>query len=93
MPDVTPRLISTRQLCKYLGCSKSHFYASILPTLRIKPVILPGVTRWDIKDVDAYIASRKAETAEDINRLMDARRGPRPRRGSNGRSANETETA
>jgi hypothetical protein len=29
-----PRFISIRDACRYLGCSRSHFYVALLPKVR-----------------------------------------------------------
>jgi len=29
-----PRFISIREACDYLGCSRSHFYAALLPKVK-----------------------------------------------------------
>jgi hypothetical protein len=29
-----PRFISIRNACEYLGCSRSHFYAALLPKVK-----------------------------------------------------------
>jgi predicted DNA-binding transcriptional regulator AlpA len=35
---VRPRFVSIREACHYLGCSRSHFYAELLP--KVKTVTL-----------------------------------------------------
>jgi excisionase family DNA binding protein len=31
---IRPRFVSIKEACDYLGCSRSHFYAALLPKVR-----------------------------------------------------------
>jgi predicted DNA-binding transcriptional regulator AlpA len=35
---VRPRFVSIREACHYLGCSRSHFYAELLPKVKTVPL-------------------------------------------------------
>ena len=35
---VRPRFVSIREACRYLGCSRSHFYAELLPKVKTVPL-------------------------------------------------------